>query len=95
MDKSSYEIHETQTFQDDLDRLAPPTSARLRRKITGFVCSILREQPHHGPWIKKLKGRSPGTWRFRIGAWRLFYEIDESRRAVYLTALDDRKNAYR
>ena len=33
-----------------------------------------RKHPHFGQHIKKLKDFTPDTWRYRIGAWRFFYE---------------------
>jgi len=36
--------------------------------------------------IRKLKELEPATWRYRIGAWRFFSEIDEDDRIVLLTA---------
>ena len=38
--------------------------------------------PHFGANIKKLKDFTPDTWRYRIGAWRLFYEIDEEEKVA-------------
>jgi len=42
--------------------------------------------PHYGPNVRKLEGYVPPTWCYRIGPWRFFYEIDEARRVVSLTA---------
>jgi mRNA interferase RelE/StbE len=37
----------------------------------------LKEEPHFGLNIKKLKGFVPETWRYRIGKFRLIYIIYE------------------
>jgi mRNA-degrading endonuclease RelE of RelBE toxin-antitoxin system len=37
----------------------------------------------------------PPTWRYRIGAWRFFYENDEETRSVFLIAAAHRGAAYR
>ena len=50
--------------------------------------------PHFGPHIRKLKGYAPETWRYRIGAWRFFYEIDEHERVVSMIAASHRGSAY-
>jgi mRNA interferase RelE/StbE len=42
--------------------------------------------------VRKLKGYDPETWRYRIGAW--FYEIDEAKGIVFLTAATHRGSAY-
>lgn len=90
-----YAVFETTPFLEDLAELPEQDRRRLERKLQGFLYPRLREQPHHGPWLRKLAGYQPETWRCRIGRWRLFYVIDENRRVVSMTAVDDRKDAYR
>jgi mRNA interferase RelE/StbE len=34
------------------------------------------------------------VWRYRIGAWRFFYEIDDKERIVFLIAASHRGSAY-
>ncbi len=48
-----------------------------------------------GPHIRRLKGYEPPTWRYRIGAWRFFHEIDEENRLVFLLTAAHRGSAYR
>jgi mRNA-degrading endonuclease RelE of RelBE toxin-antitoxin system len=50
--------------------------------------------PHFGPNIKKLKNFTPATWRYRIGAWRFFYEIDEAEKVAFMIAASHRSSAY-
>jgi mRNA interferase RelE/StbE len=54
----------------------------------------LNRNPHFGPHARKLEGFSPETWRYRIGAWRFFYEIDDEERVVSTTAATHRGAAY-
>jgi len=77
-----YRIFETTGFREDLAQL------------TGSGLSRLREEPHSGPNIKRLKNWDAPTWRYRIGAWRFFYEIDEEHSLVLLTAAHHRSRAY-
>ena len=67
---------------------------KIKAKLLGYVYPQLRHQPHFGPNINKLRQWKPETWRYRIGPWRFFYEIDETQKIVYLTTLSDRKDAY-
>ncbi len=90
-----YRIFETEPFLETLAALPPADRSRLTKKLQDFIYPLLRTQPYHGPWIKKLKGYRPDTWRFRVGSWRIFYGIDESKGLVLMTAVDDRKDAYR
>ena len=65
-----------------------------RRKLRTVVYPQLRKHPHFGTQIRKLKTYTPDTWRYRIGAWRFFYEIDEDERTVFLIAAAHRGAAY-
>ena len=91
---SELRLFETEQFQKDLRRIArsghKDTVAKLRR----VVHPQLRAHPHYGPHIKRLKGYDPPTWRYRIGAWRFFYEISEDERTVFLLAAAHRGSAY-
>ena len=90
-----YRIFETEQFQKDLKQLSRSGKAKIAQKLRGVVYPQLRHHPHYGPNIKKLKGFDPDTWRFRIGAWRFFYEIDEEEKIVFLIAASHRSAAYR
>ena len=93
--EARYRIFETERFRKDLHALTSVVQARLQKKLTSFAYPLLREEPHLGFWIRKLGGYQPETWRFRVGPWRIFYEIDERQKVVFMTAIDDRKDAYR
>jgi mRNA interferase RelE/StbE len=90
-----YRVFETRQFLQDLARLGPAAQKRLEAKLRQHVYPILRENPHYGPNIKRLKNWEPPTWRYRVGAWRFFYEIDEQGGVVSMTAADHRRQAYR
>lgn len=90
-----YNIFETQQFQNDLARLGPTVQRRIEAKLRHFVYPLLRENPHLGPNIRRLRNWEPPTWRWRVGDWRFFYEIDLHRRIVLMTVADHRKAAYR
>ncbi len=92
---ASYRIFETRQFLRDLARLGPTAEKRLAAKLREHVYPALRENPHYGPNIKRLKNWEPPTWRYRVGDWRFFYEIDEAERVVCMTAADCRREAYR
>ncbi len=89
-----YRIFETEQFQEDLSRLSRSGRPRIVEKLRSVVYPQLTRHPHFGPNVKKLRGFEPETWRFRIGAWRFFYEIDERRAVVLLTAAAHRSSAY-
>jgi mRNA interferase RelE/StbE len=90
-----YRVFETETFQEDLAQIGRSGLTKIAEKLREHVYPQLRTEPHHGPNIKRLKNWSPPTWRCRIGAWRFFYEIDETDKIVYMTAADHRSRSYR
>jgi mRNA interferase RelE/StbE len=92
---TEYRIFETEQFEKDIRRLARSGREQVADKLRRIVYPQLRAQPHFGPHVRKLKGYSPDTWRYRIGSWRFFFEIDEQERVVAMIAAEHRSSAYR
>ena len=92
---SEYRIFETTGFQRDLSSLGPEAAKRIRNTLSRRVYPVLRAAPREVPSAARLRDWDPPTWRIRIGTWRLFFEIDDEKRIVVLTAADHRKDAYR
>lgn len=90
-----YKVFETKNFLQNVREIAPQRFAPLEQKLRLFVYPQLREEPHFGPQIKKLRDWQPPTWRYRIGDWRFFYQINEKEKLVFMTAAHHRKEAYR
>lgn len=91
---NSYRIFETAVFQEYIQELPNAVRSKIEVKLRTYVYPQLKIQPHFGPNIKKLKNWEPETWRYRIGPWRFFYEIDEIENIVFMTTIDNRKDAY-
>jgi len=91
---SEYRIFETDQFQSDLNSKLGPRRDKIVAKLHAEVYPQLRRQPFSGRNIKKLKGYKPETWRYRIGGFRFFYEIDDARKIVFLIAADTRQKSY-
>jgi mRNA interferase RelE/StbE len=91
---SDYSVLETSEFLEQLAAAPAAERAWLRVKLDSLVIPRLRVQPHFHGQVVKLRGWSPETWRWRLGRWRAFYEIDEADRIVALTALSRRRDAY-
>jgi len=90
-----YRIFETDTFQQDIASISRSGLSRIKEKLREHVYSQLRNEPHFGPNIKRLKNWEPPTWRYRVGAWRFFYEINEREKLVLITAAYHRGRTYR
>lgn len=89
-----YRIFETTGFRGDLAQLTRSGLSRPHEKLRESIYPRLGEEPHFGPHTKRLKNWDPPTRRYRIGAWRFFYEIDEEHDLVLMTAADHRSSAY-
>ncbi len=95
MSDALYRIFETAAFQRDLKRLGEAPERRLREVLRRRLLPVLRATPRQAPAAAKLRDWEPPTWRVRIGQWRVFYQIDDAERIVFLTAAEHRKDAYR
>ena len=91
---SDYRIFETEQFQSDLRTNLGSQREKVIARLLDDVYPQLRAQPFFGRNIKKLKGYKPETWRYRIGGFRFFYEIDDSRKIVFMIASDTRQKSY-
>jgi len=90
-----FKIFETDQFLQDLSQDFKGQGERIAKKLKDHVYPQLRDNPHFGRNIKKLKNYQPETWRYRIGSYRLFFEVDEKESIVCMLAVDGRKNSYR
>ena len=91
---ANYRIFETENFQDNIKHIRLAGSKNIQKKLETYVYPQLRDEPHYGLNIKKLRNYAPVTWRYRIGDWRFFYEIDEKDHIAYMIAVHHRKEAY-
>lgn len=83
-----YRLVPSKVFLKDLEKLP----ADLKPKVEKALLD-LKENPHSGRNIKKLAAVDVGTWRMRIGDWRLRYDVvgDE----IHLHIIRHRKDVYR
>ena len=92
---SDYRIFETEEFLKRLRKVATSQRKVIEKKLANYVYPQLRTAPYYGPNIKKLRGYTPDTWRYRIGNYRVFYCVDEQKLIVFILTIDDRKVAYK
>lgn len=92
---SEYRIFETDEYQRSLNKLSAVDSDFVRNKLISLAYPQLRKTPFFGPNIKKLQGYSPETWRYRIGRFRVFFQVVNPEHIVFILTVDHRKNAYR
>ena len=91
---SDVRIFETDQFREDLRNIFGASEEKIVAKLRKYVYPQLRQEPYFGKNIKKLKGYTPETWRYHIGDYRFFYEIDDKKKIVFLIAAGLRSKGY-
>lgn len=86
-----FHIAETETFQKIIQQAK---FKKIYSKITTFIYPQLQKNPFYGPNIKKLKGEYESFYRYRIGSYRLFYQVSKKRITVFIITLLHRKDSY-
>ena len=92
---SDFRVFETEEFAKSLRKLSSQDSAFLRQKLDSFVYPQIKAEPFWGNNIKKLRGYSPETWRYRVAKFRAFYAVDPEEKIIFMLTVDNRKDAYR
>lgn len=67
----------------------PPLRRRLLRCFEN-----LASEPRHHPNIKALRGELGGYHRYRIGDYRVVYQIKSSEQVVVIAVIAHRRDAY-
>ncbi|OGL48151.1 MAG: hypothetical protein A2161_12840 [Candidatus Schekmanbacteria bacterium RBG_13_48_7] len=73
---NKYQIFETDESVRKLEKITLRDRNFIQNKLTGYIYPQIRLEPSFGKNIKKQKGYSPDTWRYRLGKFRIFYTID-------------------
>jgi len=89
----NFRIFETEQFLKDLMQDFSGQQERIKIKLQAYVYP-LRQNPYFGKNIKKLTNYTPQTWRYRIGSYRFFYEIDGPKKTIFMIAAESRQEAY-
>lgn len=91
---AEYRIFETDEFSKNLSKLGPREKSFIQKKLDTYIYPQIKYSPWFGKNIKKLKGYTPETWRYKVGKFRLFYIIDDEKHIIYMLTIDHRKDAY-
>ena len=87
---SKYQIAETKTFL----KAKATIDKKLYVKIENFIYPQLRENPHYGTNIKKLKGKLEGYYKYKVGNYRLFYLIEDQKLIAVVVDFRHRQQTY-
>ncbi len=93
-DSLRFKIFETDQFNEDINQIKGKKQEKFYLKVKNYVYPQIMENPYYGLNIKKLKNYKPETWRYRIGDYRLFYEINDDEKIISMIAFDIRQDAY-
>ncbi|MEW6526383.1 MAG: type II toxin-antitoxin system RelE/ParE family toxin [Spirochaetota bacterium] len=92
-DLYNYRIFETNQFISDIEKIQKNIGQKIYNKIQQYVYPQLQLNPYYGKNVKKLVNYKPPTWRYRIGKYRIFYEIDEKEKIVFIITIEIRHKA--
>ncbi len=81
--EKSWELRVKESVYKTLSKFPGRDNARLTD-----IIERLADDPHHGD-IEKMKGKEE-TWRRRVGAYRIFYEIIPGRRIIFIFRVERR-----
>ena len=87
---NKFKIFETNQFLKGLEQDFSGQQERIKIKLVNYVYPQLKQNLYFGKNIKKLVNYNPGTWRYRIGNYRYFYEIDDGNKIVFMISADNR-----
>jgi mRNA interferase RelE/StbE len=90
-----YRIFETENFLKSMEHDFGGQRGRITKKLKEYVYPQLQVSPEFGANIKKLRDWHPPTWRYRIGPYRFFFEIDQQKKIVFMILAEHRGKAYR
>ncbi len=80
-----YSVVPSRRFEDDFRDLPRDTQRQVLNAI-----SRIKANPYRG---RKLGGIAVGRWRYRVGDYRIRYDIEGS--SIYLHVVRHRKDVYR
>ena len=79
----AWKIEFTATAKKQLERLPPTLSHRLVIWLKDRILTT------HNPrlWGEPLRGHLKHQWRYRVGDYRILYDVDDSQKKVWVLAL--------
>ncbi|MBE7412304.1 MAG: type II toxin-antitoxin system mRNA interferase toxin, RelE/StbE family [Leptospiraceae bacterium] len=89
---NNFEIAETESF---ISKIKETKYKKIYKKIREYIYPQLKLNPFFGNNIKKLKGEFEGVYRYRIGDYRLFYQIKNKQVLIIILDISERKDSYR
>ena len=93
MTNSSENINYTVVISIDAQEFFESASATLQKKLDRCF-ERLKINPRNHPNIKSLKGELSGYYRYRVGDYRVIYEINDDLELVTIIFIAHRSKVY-
>ena len=85
-----YEIVLTREAQKDYQKLTKSVTRRINQCLDS-----LRENPLQYPQAIPLKGKLAGSYRWRVGDWRVVYQVNTEEQIVTILQITHRSKVYK
>jgi mRNA interferase RelE/StbE len=85
---ADYSITFARPARKELEKLPPSAAGRIIGRIEALM------KAPRPPGVVRLQGNG-NLWRIRVGDYRVIYSIDDSARVVDISAVRNRRDAYR
>ncbi|MXV75407.1 type II toxin-antitoxin system RelE/ParE family toxin [Candidatus Poribacteria bacterium] len=85
----TFEIQFTNKAQTHYNSLDANMTRRINRAI-----NQLAQNPFFGPNIAKLKGSNTRRYRYRVGSYRIIYEVDTQHQKCFVISISTRGRSY-
>ena len=85
-----FEVVLTREAQKDYQKLAKNIARRINQCMDN-----LRENPLQYPQAVPLKGKLAGSYRWRVGDWRVVYQVDIDEEVVTILQIAHRSKVYK
>lgn len=85
-----YEVRLTREAQKDYQRLEKSITRRVNQCLDS-----LHENPLQYPQAIPLKGNLAGYYRWRVGDWRVVYEVNTDEQVVIVLQITHRGKVYK
>ena len=79
----------TATAERSFDRLDQEIARRARERLEWFIENF-EEITHH-----PLTGEQRGSFKLRVGDWRIIYEVNNLKQTVYVNDVEHRSKVYK
>jgi len=86
-------VYEVQLASRRVEKAIADLPLAARERVIKAIESLREEPRPRG--VKKLGGKLSGSWRIKVGLYRVLYDIDDDDKVVVITDVGQRRDVYR